>query len=158
MITRALLKTLLFYDENTGHWIWLRRPHIRSRQKPGDAVGSVTMKGYRHICIKGKRYYSSRLAFLYMTGVFPEKLVDHIDGDPLNDAWCNLREADYKQNGMNRKKNKSSWKKNITKLHDGSYRVTVGMVTYAATKEIELAKLIASELRDKLFGEFSRHE
>lgn len=158
MITQDFLKDLLSYDPDTGKWIWKKRPHIRSKQRPGDSAGSLTMKGYRHICIRGKRYYSSRLAFLYMTGEFPKDLVDHIDGDPRNDAWSNLREATYQQNGMNRKRNKDSLRKNIYKLHDGSYRVTVGKTVYAATKDLELAELIASELRDKLFQEFSRHE
>ena len=52
--------------------------------------------------IDGKLYKVSRLAFLYVTGSWPENLVDHINGIRDDDRWCNLREATFQQNAQNK--------------------------------------------------------
>lgn len=45
-----------------------------------------------------------RLAWLYVTGVWPEHQIDHIDGDGLNNRWDNLREVTNQENQQNRKR------------------------------------------------------
>jgi hypothetical protein len=44
--------------------------------------------------IDGEFHYLHRLAWLYMTGKWPDPECDHRDGDGLNNRWVNLREAD----------------------------------------------------------------
>lgn len=101
MLTQAQLKHLLHYDPETGEWIWLNPPNHNTRLK-GQLAGNRRRDGYLLIRINGQAYYSSRLAFLYMTGEMPRMEVDHKDRDPANDAWVNLREATSSQNKYNR--------------------------------------------------------
>jgi len=53
-------------------------------------------------CFEGHRLYQHRMAFLFMTGKFPELFVDHIDRDSSNNVWSNLRECSHWQNMQNR--------------------------------------------------------
>lgn len=98
-LTLQELKSLLAYDPDTGNLTWLNPLSVRV--KPGDRAGSVSGQGYVTVRIKGTLYYAHRLAFLFMTGKWPEKLVDHIDGDRKNNRWSNLREATRQENAMN---------------------------------------------------------
>lgn len=62
--------------------------------------------------IDNRKHYGHRLAFLYMTGSIPAR-VDHIDGNPSNCRWANLRAATQSENMANTgigSRNKSGFK------------------------------------------------
>lgn len=48
--------------------------------------------GYRYVDIDGESYRADKLAWLYMTGEWPDELV-HVDGDKGNNVFANLRPA-----------------------------------------------------------------
>jgi hypothetical protein len=101
------LKELLYYDPVTGVWTWLKP--IQRGVKPGAVAGCYTHKsGYGQISVGGKLYLTHRLAWLYMTGEWPEHEVDHRDGVPGHDQWDNLRSATVLQNRHNVKVHKDS--------------------------------------------------
>lgn len=88
----------LLYDPETGDFI-----------RDGRLSGSFDSYGYRVTQYNKKNYKHHRLAWFFMTGQWPEKFIDHIDGDPSNNTWVNLREATNQQNCWNsgvRKNNK----------------------------------------------------
>lgn len=93
------LKSLLTYDPITGDFIWLVKP--ATWIVVGSKAGHVAANGYIQIRLKGKLYYAHRLAFLYMTGMFPLMQVDHINGDTSDTRWHNLREVTSTQNNRN---------------------------------------------------------
>ena len=99
-IDQARLKELLIYNEHTGQFI---RRVTSYNQLAGTIAGSIR-NGYIRIQIYKKRYQAHRLAFLYMTGRWPDNQVDHRDMNPANNRWSNLREASTSQNSMNKKK------------------------------------------------------
>lgn len=101
MLTQERLKHLLHYDLETGEWTWLNPPNHNTRLL-GCVAGNVRADGYRTIRIDGCGYYAHRLAFLYVTGIWPSEEVDHKDRNPYNCAWSNLREATSSQNKYNR--------------------------------------------------------
>lgn len=103
MITQTELKALLHYDPTTGDftWVtsskyWIKGAKLRSRvyQK------GVSSKAYYRVKIAGKTYKLARLAFLYMLGDWPN-VVDHINGDSLDNRWDNLRDCTYLANSQN---------------------------------------------------------
>lgn len=85
------------YDVVDGELV---RKNDYKQWKAGTAVGTVGMRGYKTLSIKGKRYYVHRLIFLMTKGYLP-KLLDHIDGDKTNNRPENLREADMVINALN---------------------------------------------------------
>ena len=93
-LTQQRLKEVLDYDVLTGEFVWANP--TASRIKAGTVAGTVKTnaqgKQYVQICIDKVCYYADRLAFLFVTGEFPEKLVAHLNGDTLDNSWENLFE------------------------------------------------------------------
>ena len=96
-LSQEKLKELLYFDGK--RFIWKVRPN--PTVKKGDIAGSYN-KGYRNIQIKGKYYRVHRLVWLYYYGHFPEKQLDHINGNTMDNCLLNLREVDHVENGQNR--------------------------------------------------------
>lgn len=90
----------LRYDPQTGEFRWLRGDVGRKLDRPAGCL----VRGRKVIGFGGRMYYASRLAYLLMTGQDPGKMdIDHIDGDPSNDRWSNLRAVPRSINLMNRR-------------------------------------------------------
>ena len=101
MITQSELKEVLFYDETTGQFTWIK-PSSRS-VKVGDVAGHINKSGYVRLCVNDHRYLAHRLAWLYVHGSFPATQLDHINGVKSDNRIQNLRLATAKQNAENRK-------------------------------------------------------
>jgi hypothetical protein len=100
LLTQDLVKRFLRYDPETGDWTWIEQ--INSRVEVGDAAGTISVHGYRIITFFGYKYRSARLAFLYMTGRWPDKEVDHENRCKTDDRWVNLRDVTRSDNQINR--------------------------------------------------------
>ena len=94
------LRELLAYDPLTGHFTWRKRP--RNANEVGTIAGGVNSDGYVTIKVDRKLYLAHRLAWLYKTGRWPEKLIDHKNRVKTENWFLNLREADHSLNGQNR--------------------------------------------------------
>jgi hypothetical protein len=162
MITVERLKELLRYDPETGIFTWVAKASSFSRVSVGSTAG--TEGGpyrYIHIKVDGQKYRAHRLAFLYMTGRWPEHGVDHRDTDGTNNRWSNLREATAAQNAANcgAYSNGRLGIKGITftkgayqaQIHRGGKRFYLGRhPTAAAAKASYDAKMVEFD------GEFAR--
>ena len=91
-----LLRRFLAYDPATGglsaNGIW-----------PDAPPSHVTSHGYLVVSLLGSKIYMHRLAFLLMTGELPSGVMDHIDGDRLNNRWANLRDVTSRMNTENKR-------------------------------------------------------
>jgi len=101
-LTHDWLCHLLTYDPAIGELRW--RVTINRLIKAGRLAGNIDGRGYRVISIDGRQYQAANLVWFYMTGEWPRRLVDHRDGNPLNNRWDNLRPATTTQNVRNSRK------------------------------------------------------
>ncbi len=100
-ITQSDLKKLLRYDPETGVFTWLvQRGGTAS---VGSVAGSRHRMGYRAITVYDHRCLAHRLAWLYMTGIWPPDQIDHRNRVRDDNRWKNLRAVTNGQNNQNSK-------------------------------------------------------
>ena len=152
LVTQSYLKTLLYYDSETGLFKWVNS----KRGLPANCIaGRTNPKGYRVIGINTKIYMAHRLVWLYVYGEWPLLELDHIDGNKDNNRINNLREATRSQNqrNMGAHKDSKSGVKGIHLTQNGRYRATISLGTFGTLEE---AKLAYNEASLKLAGKFHK--
>jgi hypothetical protein len=100
VLTADRLRELFEYDPDSGLFVSIRRNN--NRFPAGRIAGTLDKAGYVVIHIDGRVYKAHRLAWLYMTGEWPKKQMDHINLVKADNRWVNLREATHAQNMANR--------------------------------------------------------
>ena len=89
----------LHYDPETGNFTWKRAGN--NRISVGQTAGHLNLCGYIKITIGRRQYAAHRLAWLAIYGTWPNKLIDHINGDRSDNRIVNLRLATAAQNIQN---------------------------------------------------------
>lgn len=101
-LTASQLREILLYHPETGEFLWRRAKG--NGVYAGDRAGTTNIKSgmaYRYIQLNGKRFQAHRLAWLYVHGEWPLGLIDHVNGDGLDNRIVNLRPATASQNMAN---------------------------------------------------------
>jgi hypothetical protein len=156
-ITQEDLKSLLDYNTNTGEFNWINSSCGITK---GQRAGWLENNGYWRIEIKDKKYSAHRLAWLYVTGKWPTKQIDHINGIKHDNRWCNLRECTGSQNRINYGPNKNN-KLGIKGVYQQKNKflahiMVQGEYYHLGTYETEEeAKNIRKEAELEYFGEFA---
>lgn len=101
-LTQAKLKELLRYEPLTGLFTWLVQKS--NRVCVGGVAGVINDRGYIQIKIDGSAYKAHRLAWLYMTGAWPQLEIDHKNGIRNDNKWRNLRDVTRFINHQNQRK------------------------------------------------------
>lgn len=162
MIDINELKTNLSYNQETGEFTRLIQ-NKNNRHKAGQVCGHKEKSGYVRVSVCNKRYQAHTLAWFYVHEEWV-KIIDHIDGNPSNNAISNLRPCTQSENCMNRtKKTKAAsghkgvyWNEN-KKLYVVNIFVRGVRLHFKTYKDYELACLVADEARDKWHGKCATH-
>jgi hypothetical protein len=118
ILTPDELSKLLRYDANTGRLYWRERTpdtvasdrlstRIRicrnwnARYSGAEAFTNVSLRGYHTGVVACRRYYAHRVAWAIYFGVHADDVLDHINGDKLDNRIQNLRSVTHKQNRQN---------------------------------------------------------
>lgn len=164
-LSSSYLKAILDYSD-TGSFAWKWRSDVENKVNGrffGRNAGHTAVNGYVHVRINGRLYRAHRLAWLWTTGEWPSGLLDHVNGDPTDNRFENLRLATDSQNGANRgpnKNNKVNLKGVCWAKRERRWRATITVQRkqsclgyYTCPAAAHFAYIIAA---DRCFGEFSR--
>lgn len=114
-LTAYQVDDLLRYDDETGTLFWKPRPlspfnpgkhQVRicncwNSKFAGKQAGTISITGRLMVSIYQRDYLAHRIVWLLKTGTWPKDQIDHIDGDPLNNRFSNLRESTQAENVQN---------------------------------------------------------
>lgn len=148
------------YEYRDGWLYYSNRPSNRSRA--GTLAGSINQKGYWRVMVGGKSLQAHRAIFLMLKGWLPE-ILDHIDGNKINNSIDNLRPATPSQNQFNRSGkgvNRSGRLGVAWHAQARKWQVQVkaaGKTVYGGLfADLDMADAAAKKLRSELHGEYVR--
>lgn len=153
-----LAHSLLEYRDGALYW----KSDVARNVKAGDCVGKNRTNFRLRVHYQDNVYSGNRIIFALHHGYYP-KVVDHINGNKLDDRIENLRAADMRTNAQNRKRNtlNTSGVKNVGfKASKNKWRVSLrkndGTRFDRLFKNFDIACTIAELARCKYHGEFAR--
>jgi hypothetical protein len=158
-LTPEWVRDNLAYEPETGSFLWKKRGFGRTL---GRVLGTKVWPGYLVLKVNGAVHYAHRIAWLYVYGEWPSGQIDHIDGDKMNNAIANLREATSAQNAARRRTSRKIAPSRgvfphgvgfVARIHHGGRRHYLG---YFATAEA--AKTAYETKAKEIHGEFAHVE
>lgn len=154
-LTAERLREVADYIPETGELVW-----AKSKQRKdliGKRLGNLHKTNDRYSalrgCVDGKYYMVHKLVWLYVTGELPDKEIDHINHNPADNRFENLRlvcRADNNRNASRRKDNSSGftgvyWDKNKWQVIISTDGKPIGIGRYADFEEAVSARLFAQD-------------
>lgn len=153
-MNQSRLHELHEYDPETGLYISKRLKRPIGCKRPRGLV----------LQIDKKAYLVHRLIYIYVEGSIPENMViDHINGDPFDNRWNNLRLCTQAENGCNRKlnaRNTTGFTGVVPATYTDRFECSVffqGHRYHLGTFDtVEEASEVYEAKATELFGEFKR--
>ena len=105
-VSAATLREYFHYNPDTGELI--RKKRTSPSTKVGDRVGCLAASGHVVFTLFSRTYLVHRVAWAIHYGRWPEKDIDHHNGDPADNRICNLREVTHQENHRNCKRSKNN--------------------------------------------------
>jgi hypothetical protein len=116
-LNQAYLRLRYWYNPVTGEMI---------SRRTNRNTGWIE-DGYRYITVKGKDYRVHRLVWMYLHDRWPTEIIDHINGNRLDNSLFNLRDVTAKQNAENRNKvNAASGLRGVQPASRGRWKASIG--------------------------------
>ena len=156
------LLRIMHYDLETGVFRWRvgRGGNIRAGM-----VAGTLCRGYVQLCFFKRTFAAHRVAWFYVHGKWPEKVLDHINMVRSDNRFVNLREVTRQQNNRNvglKSHNKTGFKGVCRSPSGRNFRayITVDYKThylgsFKTAHEAQAAYAAASLQHHKDFGRIS---
>lgn len=116
-LTAQRLREVLHYDPQTGLFNWRARAQEEFRSFRafrafearfiGRQAGATWKDGRIVVRVDGDLHYAHRLAWMHVYGRWPERVIDHINGNPADNRIANLRDVTLMVNGQNLRKQRA---------------------------------------------------
>lgn len=151
-------------DLETGRCVWIDATKYHARlngTEAGSPRKSRRGKYYWHIKINGIPYKRAQIVLMVKTNIWPDDMVDHEDGDSLNDRASNLRHATGLQNAWNHKSRakKSPLPMGIRKTRLGKYQARIAVnkksISLGVFKTVDEAVVAYQAARKEYFNDFA---
>lgn len=156
-LTPELVAAAITYNPETGQFVY-----APGRRKAGQSTGWVnSTTGYVTVHACGHNLLAHRVAFFLMEGRWPV-VMDHVNRNPADNRWSNLRECTVAQNTHNRatRAKKSTLPRGVYQPNRGSYIAQIvanGVSHYLGTfKTTGEASAAYEAARDRLHPFFAR--
>ena len=154
----------LSYNPVTGILSWKRGLKYAKQRQEGRPAGTMSKGGYLRLSIERRMYANHRIIWKIVTGSEPDGVVDHIDGNKLNNRSNNLRCVTQRQNLYNsvrRTDNTTGYKGVVySDWHRGylfNIRVNGKKITSPVFRTPEAANDYVMQVREKGHGEYACH-
>jgi len=156
-ISQSLVKSILNYNPDTGVFVWEAQ---RKKIVVGSVAGGDNGHGYWVIRIDGRLYRAHQLAWLYVYGEWPDRQIDHINGNRSDNRISNLRLATQSQNNANTRVLSSMSGIKGVGMHNGRWRAQIridGKKVHLGYFDCPAVAHFAYQIAaDNHFGEYAR--
>jgi len=166
-LTAEMVRRALDYDPVTGLLSWRHRddvlPRVNKRLAGKPAGCPDGQYGYLSVRLHDCPYQAHRLIWLHVTGEWPADILDHVDGNPLNNVWSNLRPATRAENNRNRRTRREDGRlKGTLPASRGRWRAVImlgrenhNLGTFSTQEEAHATYIEAAK---RLHGGFARFD
>jgi hypothetical protein len=147
---RKFLNDRFYYEEGS---LYFRSSKLR--------VGAVSKEGYLRFSMAGRIFGIHQLVWIYHYDYLP-KMLDHINGDKLDNRIENLRECTAMENAWNTPpKNSRGFPKGVCAGKHGGFQVKISCEgickSYGTYQTLKEAKNVSEQVYKELHGEFCRN-
>jgi len=146
----AWAEEYIFYNKDEGKLYWKKQP--KGRGKIGNECGRI-VRGYRRIGMMNEEIQSHIFIWILEHNAFPDKSLDHIDGNPQNNRIDNLRLVTSQQNQHNQTRAHKSNSSGLIGAHKDNIRGGYQSKIYVNNKAIFLGRCETAQEAHKKYLE-----